>query len=249
MTFSLCRADVPDGEPVSADNQRVALNQSVSIDGTTSAAARAASTGPGEAAVETAPESTDPAVVARRGKQLSRAAGTGRNLKPARRQISATAVSVDRPVPWYRTGFGALAIVLVLIGGLVWVVRRWVPAARGGDSHLLRVVGRASLSPKHSVALVQLGRRFVMVGVSGERVNTLCEVNDPDEVAELCIRAGASGVQGADGFDRLLLEEATDYREVSRQEANEARSVPVTTVRTRQSLFDLLRRLRTLQSK
>ncbi len=110
-------------------------------------------------------------------------------------------------------GVGALVAVLLLIGVVAWAVRRWMPAARHGDNGVLRIVGRANLSTKHSLALVQLGRRFVMVGVAGDHVTTLCEVSDEEEVAELAARMYVSGGQASDGFDQLLSREAAAFDE------------------------------------
>lgn len=140
----------------------------------------------------------------------------GKNARLAREGLG---LSDKQSTPSYLSGLGALAIVLVLIGVVAWAVKRWMPAARGGSSGVLRIVGRASLSAKHTVALVQLGRRFVMVGVTGDRLAALCEVSDPDEVAELVARIDTSGKHAAPGFDHMLEGETHCYREVAVDDA------------------------------
>ena len=151
--------------------------------------------------------------------------------------------------PWHRTGLGALTIVLAIVGGLYYLVRRCVPSLRTTDHGAVRVVGRTSLTPKHHVALIQLGRRFLAVGMSGDRMATLCEVRDPAEVAELAARAGAQALRGRNGFDDLLLHETAEYHEPSDQadEAPVATSAAVSA--SRRPVKDLLQRLQTLRSK
>ena len=98
--------------------------------------------------------------------------------------------SADGSTPWYRSAIGSLMLVLALVAIAYTVVKRFIPTARTADSGLIRVVARAALSPKHSVALVQLGQRFVMIGVSPDRMSTITEIRDADEVGELAARAG-----------------------------------------------------------
>ena len=158
----------------------------------------------------------------------------------------------DRSTPWYRSAIGSIAVVLALVGVAYFLVRRFVPAARASESRLLRVVARAALSPKHSVALVHLGRRFVMVGVSPDRLVALCDIQDPDEVAELVVRTGGAMRRDNNDFDEVLVREADHFREHT-AEAEESASATgpggSRTIAAREPLTDLLNRLRTLQSK
>lgn len=151
--------------------------------------------------------------------------------------------------PWYRTGLGALAVVLGLIGGLYVLARRWLPSARiGGDDGVMRVVGRTALSPRQSLALVRVGRRFVVVGVSPDRVDAVCDIADPDEVADLAAQASLKGPAGSSGFAGWLNRETADY--VRRD--HEADGTPPTVDKglgvASKPLAELLGRLRTLQS-
>ncbi|UCE60326.1 MAG: flagellar biosynthetic protein FliO [Phycisphaerales bacterium] len=155
----------------------------------------------------------------------------------------------DSP-PWHRTGIGALMIVLGIVGGLYYAVRRFVPSTRAADNGIVRVVGRTPLTPKHHVALVQLGRRYVAVGVSGDRIERLCEIDDSEEVAELAARVGMREVRGGNGFDELLFRETTEYRDPSDERAEDARKhLDIVTARNRGPLKDLIRRLKKLNAK
>lgn len=151
-------------------------------------------------------------------------------------------------LPWYRRGFGALAIALAVIAAIAWAVRRWLPAARTGDSTLLRVVARTNLSPKHGVALIHLGNRFVMVGMSGDRVTTLCEINQQDEVALLAARCGVAQKRGGGEFNELLSSERTDYDVNREEDVAASRQAQTASGSTPRPLKDLLRRIRALQS-
>lgn len=154
--------------------------------------------------------------------------------------------------PWYRTGLGALVAVLALVGAAAWLMRRWVPGVRAVESGVVRVVGRTVLSPKHTLTLVALGRRFVLVGVCGDRLTTISEVTDPDEVAALAARIGSSHGQKGDDFGDLLAGEEDDYRSEAERRVAGVRSVASVSADGgggRGSLGALLRRLKTLHTK
>ncbi len=114
-------------------------------------------------------------------------------------------------VPWYRSSLVSLAIVLSLVAGVYWLARRFVPSFRTADSAVLRVVARSAVSPKHNVALLRIGRRFVLIGLSGERITPLAEITDGDEVAELVAKVGDGIVPAAKGFDKLIAREADAF--------------------------------------
>ncbi len=123
---------------------------------------------------------------------------------------STTAASFRRdPVPWYRHGAISLGLVLAVIAGIALLLRRLVPAVRTMNGSAIEVLGRNHLSPKQSLALVRVGRRVLLIGVTAERLNTLCEVDDAEEVADLLVRApsGRRSDQPA-GFDKMLNEAA-----------------------------------------
>ncbi len=97
--------------------------------------------------------------------------------------------------PWLRM-VGALVLVIALIFGLQWFVKRLAgsrlarPGRPGGKSGPLDVLWRGSLSPKQQVFLVRMGRRVLLVGSSAGTLTRLCEVTDAEEVAELLSAAG-----------------------------------------------------------
>jgi len=88
-------------------------------------------------------------------------------------------------LPWYRNGLVSLAIVLGVIVAAAALARRLIPSVRASSSGLIEVVGRSHLAPKQSLALIRVGRRLLLVGLTAERVSTLCQIDEPGEVAEL----------------------------------------------------------------
>lgn len=64
-----------------------------------------------------------------------------------------------------------LALILVLIVGAAWLLRRFMPL-RGGDG-AIRVLGGLSLGSRERVVLLQVGETRLLVGVSPGRVATL----------------------------------------------------------------------------
>lgn len=76
-----------------------------------------------------------------------------------------------------------LAVSLGVVLGLFWLVARASAKKLGGSRALLRVHGRQSLSRTASVAVVEVGSRVLVVGVSEGGVRLLTEL-DPEEIAE-----------------------------------------------------------------
>ena len=137
------------------------------------------------------------------------------------------------------------ALVLGLIGLGAWGVRRWKPSIRAGHGGVLRVVARSALAPRHSAVLVQVGRRLLLLGISADRMATLCEVTDPDEVLELLARGGEDKSK-REAFDGWLTHESASYR--PSDEAREYVVEPSTRgSETPPPVARLLTRLRSLQ--
>ncbi len=96
---------------------------------------------------------------------------------------SAESLSTGRSVAWWTTTGLGLAVVLAAIFLVGRFAKRLVPGAMVGESagpvHLLH---RTYLSPKHAVCLVKCGDRILMIGLSGDRMQTLSEIHDPQEI-------------------------------------------------------------------
>jgi flagellar biosynthetic protein FliO len=72
----------------------------------------------------------------------------------------------------------AVALVLGALGALVWTMKRkgWaqgrVSSSRGAQTQL-EVIGRLALTPQHSVHLIRLADRILLVGLSPQGCNVL----------------------------------------------------------------------------
>ncbi|MDO8630511.1 MAG: flagellar biosynthetic protein FliO, partial [Phycisphaerales bacterium] len=113
---------------------------------------------------------------------------------------------------------------------------------------VMRVVGRTALSPRQSLALVRVGRRFVVVGVSPDRVDAVCDITDSDEVADLAAQASAKGLSGSSGFATWLNREAADYVQHDREADRTSPTVDKGLGAVSKPLAELLQRLRSMQS-
>lgn len=118
-----------------------------------------------------------------------------RKISPATRPLGRTQRSTDdgdgetSPLPttrslawWSTTGVGLFAVLLsIFLAGRV--LKRAIPgAAIGETSGPIQLLHRSFLSPKHTVCLVRVGDRMLLVGVSGDRMQTLSEIHDPQEI-------------------------------------------------------------------
>jgi flagellar protein FliO/FliZ len=103
-------------------------------------------------------------------------------------------ISTGQQNPWNQWGrtLGALALVVVLIFAARIMLKRLGPIYGGQRRGMLDVLARATVSPRHQLLLVRLGRRVVLVGQSPASLTTLSEVTDADEVASL-IEAASTG--------------------------------------------------------
>jgi flagellar biogenesis protein FliO len=80
----------------------------------------------------------------------------------------------------------SLAIVLGLIFVLRWGAQRlFGKTVASRASRAVQVISRNVISPKQQLLVVQVGRRLVVVGDSGQQMNALCEITDPDEITAL----------------------------------------------------------------
>lgn len=64
--------------------------------------------------------------------------------------------------------YGAVFLVLALLGGALWLLRRrgWAAAGRGRPGRQLEVVDRLALSPQHSLHLVRAGDTVILLACS-----------------------------------------------------------------------------------
>lgn len=155
-----------------------------------------------------------------------------------KRIVDEAAAAGAAQAPWYRTSFGALALVLGLMALLYFGLRRWAPSIKVQDAGLVRVMGRTVVGPRQSLLLVSVGHRVVLVGVSPDRIDRVCEISDADEVAAMTAQGQPRGQ-----FSAWLDREAAAYVESDKTMANEAGGADKRP--GSKSLSELLQKLRT----
>ncbi len=101
---------------------------------------------------------------------------------------------------WWQT-LGALALVVVLIFLARHILARFAGGrAAGGASGVVEVLSRTPVGSRQSVMLLRVGGRVLVVGAGGETMNTLTEIDDPEQVSQLLgavERARAGSLSGA----------------------------------------------------
>ncbi len=96
---------------------------------------------------------------------------------------AAQAPSSSQPVLPIAQVIGALAIVIGLILLLRWGGRKVLPGTGGGG--VIKVISRTTIAPRQQLLLLQVGQRLVLAGQCGGQMSRLCEITDPQEVAQL----------------------------------------------------------------
>jgi len=150
---------------------------------------------------------------------------------------------------WFRTTM-SLAGVVGLIVLLGWGYRRVAATgtfglARGRGAPLIEVVGRTALSPRHSVCLVRVGPRLVLLGCTHDSIRSLDVITDPDLSARLL---GQAAQQRADShsaeFAKCLEREAVAYQDDPSGPAEDAVPDESRLAELKQKLGGTLQRLR-----
>ncbi len=240
LAFVICLwSPVALAEPPSEASVKHALatNQSVTLDDVVSAAES-----------DDYAEKVEQQDVAQKNEQPS----TTALMLPARGDVARSELRESRrfrtsepaAVPWYRSGVGALFIVFVVIGASYYVIRKWMPTMRAPDGDIIKVLSRTALSPKHHAVLIKVGKRMLLVGMTTDRMTTLTELTDDDELGDALVSSGAAKRKQREQFESLLVEEQDRFSE-EEADLEETHSSPSG---RREPLSKLLHRLRQLQS-
>ncbi|MFO0840645.1 MAG: flagellar biosynthetic protein FliO [Phycisphaerae bacterium] len=121
---------------------------------------------------------------------------------------------------WLRTTAslgGVIALILLLSWGYrVALGRGGLSLAKARRPGLIQIISRASLTPRHGLALVRVGPRLVLVGVGNEGLSALDVVEDAKLAAAL---AGDAATQQTEShsaeFARVIADESKTYLELS----------------------------------
>lgn len=123
--------------------------------------------------------------------QAVRAASSGdeSSLVPKRSPAIAAPSQSKSSLPGRVGTISLIWPMLIVVGAIVtlaMMLKKWGLGRRGSIARNgLQVLTRQYLSNKQSLCLIRLGRRVVFLGVTPERISTLAELDDPEEVASL----------------------------------------------------------------
>lgn len=158
----------------------------------------------------------------------------------------AGALSSD--LPWYRSGLASLGLVLAMITVVAMAIKRVAKTSRGGGGSVLQVLTRTHLSPKQSIAVVQMGGRLVFVGITPEQINMLRIVEDREEAALLRGQLRIDDAQlGGMAFDKHLSREAKELADGLDIGVEASCGTPNQQSGTKEDIRRLLDRLRDFQ--
>jgi len=128
-----------------------------------------------------------------------------------------------------------IAIALVIVIGVILLLRSGVRQmtsmpGSGRSGKLVTVLSRSFVSPRQQVLVLQVGKRLIVVGDSAGRMNALCEITDPDEVAMMVgqsLSARSAVAERAAGSFRSLFGRANEpFEEVEAMQPQQPEMVP-----------------------
>jgi flagellar biogenesis protein FliO len=152
-------------------------------------------------------------------------AATRSAVAGAQKQATPDAFSATRVVL-------ALGAVVLLILFFKWGARRFmIGGVASGHSRAIQVISRTIVSPKQQLMLVKVGRRLVLVANTGAGMNSICEIRDEQEVAELLGQVSAEqGDSVSKAFGSLFRREEEKFTPPAAEDSDEGiRPEPTTT--------------------
>jgi len=119
--------------------------------------------------------------------------GTVRAQEPALDGVG-SGVGGFSAADWFNLGW-RLVIVVGVIWGAVSVMRWYVQRMNGSAASAgrqVQIIETRAIGPNRSLQLVRLGGRAVLLGVTPDRINSLIEIDDPEEVERLAEAASST---------------------------------------------------------
>lgn len=110
--------------------------------------------------------------------------------------------------------FAALAIVLGGMFVMLHFARRFLGRVGGANAQrLVRVIASQAIGVKKSVTLVDVPDAVLVLGVTGDRIQLLSRIEDPDALARVRAYAGAAGASVPGQLARRVLRRKADGHE------------------------------------
>ena len=97
---------------------------------------------------------------------------------------------------WLLSTLAALGVVLVIVFGIRWLLRRGgVVSTSVPQGSVVEVLSRTTVAPRSHVVLMRVGQRILVVSDSPAGMRTLASVHDAEEVADVAGAAEALRVE------------------------------------------------------
>lgn len=101
-----------------------------------------------------------------------------------------------------------ISMVLIVLGLLILflhLLRKFLFRPLSGDTQgeQFRVIRQFHLGPKKSVTLVRFFDRLLLLGITDSNINTLAEIDDPDEIGRILSQASKTNAEQGGGFKEI----------------------------------------------
>ncbi|GEM_PF-5115190 len=97
---------------------------------------------------------------------------------------------------------GGLGVVILTIWGIGKLLQK---SGIGNNSNqFMRVHSTLPLSRDQFLRITQIGKKFIVIGVTGESINKICEITDPDVIQELNFQSEEAEEEPEQDFSNLL---------------------------------------------
>jgi flagellar biogenesis protein FliO len=115
------------------------------------------------------------------------------------------------------SAFKMIAALAIVLGGLFVIVhfaRRYLrPAGGAAHQRLVRVIATQAIGIKKTVILVDVPDGVLVLGLSGDRIQLLSRIDDPETLKQVRRHADSAGHPFHDQLTRLITRRKTDENE------------------------------------
>lgn len=123
------------------------------------------------------------------------------NLWLAQQSFAATASNTSPSLSVFKTIFG-LAVVLGVMAALAWFAKR-LTGRQGYAQSVARIVGGVSVGTRERVVVVEVGDRWLVVGVAAGRVNAIANLGKEDGASLQAFSDKSAGNEGLTGIQAM----------------------------------------------
>lgn len=108
----------------------------------------------------------------------------------------------------------ALAIVVAVILFSAYIFRKfWPEQQRWRNLAAIEILGKTHLSAKQSLCLVKLGKKILLLGICSDRITSLGQIEDPEQVTEMLATIQQNQSNSiSSSFGKLFGQQASRYQ-------------------------------------